>query len=46
MVERFLISWIVKNGHPHYKVYDKVTDQEVHCDEGELNEIIWKMLGA
>ncbi len=45
MTERFLINWVVVNGHPHYKVYDKVTDQEVHCDENELNETIWEMLG-
>lgn len=45
MKERFVINWVVENGHPHYKVYDKVTDQTVHCDEGELNETIWEMLG-
>lgn len=44
MMERFLISWIVENGYPHYKVYDKVTDQTVHCDEGELNKTIWELL--
>ncbi len=46
MIERFLINWIVENGYPHYKVYDKVTNQAVHCDEGELNEIIWEMMGV
>ncbi len=46
MKERFLISWIVENGYPHYKVHDKVTGRTVHCDEGELNETIWKMMGV
>ncbi len=46
MTERFLINWVVENGYPHYKVYDKVTGREVHCDEGELNETIWEMLGV
>ncbi len=45
-MERFLISWVVENGYPHYKVYDKVTNQAVHCDESELNEIIWEMMGV
>ncbi len=46
MTERFLISWIVENSHFYYKVHDKVTGQTVHCDEDELNETIWKMLGV
>lgn len=46
MVERLLISWVVENGLPHYRVYDKVTNTEIHCDEGELNETIWEMLGV
>lgn len=44
MMERFLIKWVVENSHPHYKVYDKVTDRIVHCDEGELNETILEMM--
>ncbi len=46
MKERFLISWVVENGHPHYKVHDKVTGKTVHYDEGELNETIWEMMGV
>lgn len=46
MIERFLISWVIENGYPHYKVYDKATDQTVHCDENELNETIWELLGV
>ncbi len=44
MMERFLINWVVKNGYPYYKVYDKVTDQEIHCDEGELNVTNWEIM--
>ena len=44
MSDRFMISWVVENGHPHYKVYDKLTDMEIHCDENELNETIWQLL--
>ena len=46
MEARFLIGWVVENGHPHYKVYDKVTGLTVHCDENELNETIGEMLGV
>lgn len=46
MLERFLINWVVENGRPHYKVYDRVTDQTIHCDEGELNETILELLGV
>ncbi len=46
MTERFLISWVVENGHLHYKVYDRVIGCIIHCNEGELNETIWKMLGV
>lgn len=46
MMERFVINWVVENGHPHYKVYDKMTNQTVHCDEGELNKIIQELLGV
>ena len=46
MVERFTITTVVENGYPHYKVYDNLTDNEIHCDLNELNEIIWELLGA
>ena len=44
MVERFTITTVVENGYPHYKVYDNLTDNEIHCDLNELNEIIWELL--
>ncbi len=46
MMKRFLINWVVENGHSHYKVYDRATDQTVYCDEGELNGTIGEVLGA
>ena len=46
MVERFIITTIVENGYPHYKVHDNLTDNEIHCDLNELNEIIWQLLGV
>ena len=46
MVERFTITTIVENGYPHYKVYDNLTDNEIHCDLNELNETIWQLLGV
>ncbi len=36
----------MENGHPHYKVYNRATDQTVHCQEGELNETVLEMLGV
>ena len=44
MVERFIITTIVENGYPHYKVYDNLTGNEIHCDMNELNETIWQLL--
>ena len=35
-----------KNGYPHYKVHDNLTDNEIHCDMNELNETIWELLGV
>ncbi len=46
MTERFLIDLVEENGHQRYKIYDKVTGQTVYCNEGELNEMIWKALGV
>ena len=46
MVERFTITTIVENGYPHYKIYDNLTDNEIHCDLNELNETIWQLLGV
>ena len=43
---RFTITTIVENGYPHYKVYDNLTDNEIHCDLNELNETIWQLLGV
>ena len=44
MVDRFTVTTIVENGYPHYKVYDNLTDNEIHCDLNELNETIWELL--
>ena len=41
---RFTITTIVDNGYPHYKVYDNLTGNEIHCDMNELNETIWELL--
>ena len=46
MVERFIITTIVENGYPHYKVHDNLTGDEIHCDLNELNETIWQLLGV
>lgn len=46
MVERFTITTIVENGYLHYKIYDNLTDNEIHCDLNELNETIWQLLGV
>ena len=43
---RFTITTVVENGYPHYKVYDNLTDNEIHCDLNELNETIWQLLGV
>ena len=43
---RFIITTVVENGYPHYKIYDNLTDNEIHCDLNELNETIWELLGV
>ena len=40
MENRFKISTVIENGHPHYKITDYKTGQTVHCDLGELNIIL------
>ena len=41
---RFIITTIVENGYPHYKVHDNLTGNEIHCDMNKLNETIWQLL--
>ena len=43
---RFTITTVVENRYPHYKVYDNLTVNEIHCDLNELNETIWQLLGV
>lgn len=45
MSNRFRISTVVENGHPHYKAEDLVTGNEVHCDFGELTEVMNELIG-
>ena len=40
----FTITTIVENGYPHYKIYDNLTGNEIHCDLNELNETICQLL--
>ena len=41
---RVIITTVVENGYPHYKVHDNLTGNEIHCDLNELNETIWQLL--
>ena len=41
-----IITTIVENGYPHYKVRDNRTGNEIHCDLNELNETISELLGV
>ena len=43
---RFTINWVVENGYAHYKVHDNLTGKTIHCEENELNETIWELLGV
>ena len=43
---RFTITTIVENGYHNYKVHDNLTYNEIHCEENELNETIWELLGV
>ena len=45
MAERFRISTVVENGHPHYKILDCKSGKEFHCDFGELNNILYELMG-
>lgn len=44
MVERFRVSTVVENGHPHYKIVDHKTGCEIHCDFGELNSTLYELM--
>ena len=43
---RFTITTVVENGYAHYKVHDNLTGRTIHCEENELNETIWELLGV
>ena len=45
MIERFVISTVVENGHPHYKILDCKSGKEIHCDFGELNSTLYELMG-
>ena len=44
MTDRFKISTVVENGHPHYKIVDCKTNKEVHCEFGELNSTLYELM--
>ena len=46
MNKRLSIDWVVENGYAHYKVHDNLTGKTIHCEENELNETIWELLGV
>ena len=43
-ISRFIITTIVENGYPHYKVHDNLIGNQIHCDMNKLNETIWQLL--
>ena len=43
---RFTITTVVENGYAHYKVHDNLTGRTIHCEDNELNETIWELLGV
>ena len=45
MEKRFDINTVVENGHSYYKITDYKTGNVVHCDFGELTEVMNKMIG-
>lgn len=44
MKGNFEVTTVVENGYPHYKVVDKDTGKEAHCEFSELNETIEELL--
>ena len=46
MESRLMVSTIIKDGNLSYQIYDKETKQTYHCEIGELNSVIWKILGV
>lgn len=46
MREGFKIDTVVENGHPHYKITDLKDGNEIHCDFGELNEVLYELMGV
>lgn len=44
MDRRFDIDTIVENGYPHYKIVDRKTGREIHCDFGELNSTLYELM--
>lgn len=40
MNDRFDVDVVVEHGYIHYKIVDKETGMEIHCDMNELNKTI------
>lgn len=46
MGDRLMVSTIIKDGNLSYQVFDKVTKLIHYCAIGELNNLVWKILGV
>lgn len=45
-MERFHISTVINDGRIQYNLFDKKTEKMYVCGTGELNSLIWKLLGV
>ena len=46
MAERFSVSTLMGKNGLYYWVHDKKSGKIIECNVGELNQTIWKLLGA
>ena len=46
IMERFHISTVINDGRIQYNLFDKKTEKMYVCGTGELNSLIWKLLGV
>lgn len=43
-LRRFKVETIIENGMGHYKITDQKTGKIIHCDFGELNNILYELM--
>lgn len=45
MSKRLLIEWISEGECGFFRIYDRKTGADIHCNESQVNDVIYELLG-